>query len=86
MDVVNANRSSLSLVLLDLNMPVMSGTEVLRAMKEDPVLKNIPVIVLTADREAEVSCLELGAVDFIPKPVPSPEFEPFLEKKQRSKQ
>lgn len=73
MDAVYAGRDSLSLVLLDLNMPVKGGIEILRAMKEDAALRNIPVIVMTADRQAEVSCLELGAVDFIPKPYPLPE-------------
>ena len=63
----------LSLVLLDLMMPVMSGLEVLSAMKEDPLLKDIPVIVVTADHSAEVESLSRGAVDFIPKPYPDAE-------------
>ena len=60
-----------SLILLDLLMPVMSGMVVLRRLKESPELSRIPVIVLTADHEAEVASLELGAFDFIPKPYPS---------------
>ena len=60
----------LSLVLLDLNMPGLDGLEILRRMREDPVLQKIPVIVLTAEQEAEVESLSLGAVDFIPKPYP----------------
>ena len=73
MEAIQANRGSLSLILLDLNMPVMGGMEILRAIKEDPSLRSIPVIVLTADRAAEVDCLALGAVDFILKPYPVPE-------------
>lgn len=61
---------NLSLVLLDLNMPHMSGFEVLEEQRKDPEFKNIPVIVVTADQESEVKSLGLGAVDFIPKPFP----------------
>lgn len=68
--LIEENAEILSLVLLDLNMPVLSGQEVLQRMKENPALKRIPVIVLTADQEAEVESLMLGAVDFIPKPYP----------------
>ena len=67
---IRENRDTLSLVLLDLIMPGMSGREVLRQMKADPDIAHIPVIVLTADAEAEVECLQLGAIDFIPKPYP----------------
>ena len=40
-------------------------------MKEEPELSGIPVIVMTADQSAEVECLRLGAMDFIPKPYPN---------------
>ncbi len=73
MEMVRSNKDTLSLVLLDLLMPVMSGREVLIQMKEDPELARIPVIVITADQESEVECLNLGAVDFIPKPYPQAE-------------
>ena len=65
-----AHREMLSLVLLDLMMPVMPGIEVLKNLREDEDLRNIPVIVMTADQNAEVDCLRLGASDFIPKPYP----------------
>ena len=61
---------TLSLVLLDLLMPVMSGMVVLRKLKENPEYSKIPVIVVTSDHESEVASLELGAMDFIPKPYP----------------
>ena len=63
----------LSLILLDLLMPGMHGLELLRLLKKDPFLRHIPVIVLTADQEAEVASLKLGASDFIPKPYPKVE-------------
>ena len=62
----------ISLVLLDLNLPDRHGLDILREMKEAPRTAKIPVIVLTSDKEAEVECLNLGAIDFIPKPYPNP--------------
>ncbi|MBR6053408.1 MAG: response regulator, partial [Clostridia bacterium] len=62
----------ISLVLLDLNLPDRHGLDILREMKENPRTAKIPVIVLTSDKEAEVESLNLGAIDFIPKPYPIP--------------
>jgi len=59
-----------SLVLLDIEMPDMDGFEVLRQMKEDPALKDIPVIVLSGldGAEDKVTAFDLGAYDFVTKP------------------
>lgn len=72
MDLILANSDTLSLVLLDLMMPIMSGKEVLRRIKANSLIRQIPVIVLTADQQAEIESLSLGAADFIPKPYPEP--------------
>ncbi|MBR3367880.1 MAG: response regulator, partial [Lachnospiraceae bacterium] len=72
MEILRSRGEEISLVLLDILMPVMSGMEVLAEMRGDPVLSRIPVIVLTADSDAEVECLKMGAADFIPKPYPAP--------------
>ncbi|HEV3008575.1 MAG TPA: adenylate/guanylate cyclase domain-containing protein [Burkholderiales bacterium] len=58
-------------VLLDLNMPRVSGFDVLASMRIDPVLKHIPAIVLTSadDPETRLKALDLGASDFLRKPV-----------------
>ncbi|MBI5162887.1 MAG: response regulator [Magnetospirillum sp.] len=66
-----ANAVDPDLVLLDLNMPRMNGREVLQAMKADPVLARIPVVVLTtSDVERDVlSSYDLGAAGFVTKPV-----------------
>lgn len=61
-------RERLSIVLLDLMMPVLNGFEVLETVRKDELLRQIPIIVLTADRSAELQALQLGASDFIPKP------------------
>ena len=73
LEQVKTHKDDLAIVLLDLQMPQMSGMEVLKVMKEEEELRNIPVIVMTADQSAEVDCLKIGAIDFIPKPYPSPE-------------
>lgn len=67
------------LVLLDLNLPKLSGLEVLEAIKTDPVLRVIPVIMLTTSgRDDEVKkSFELGANSFVTKPV---QFAQFSEK------
>jgi two-component system, chemotaxis family, response regulator Rcp1 len=66
------------LVLLDLNLPRKSGTEVLAEMRSDPLLRAIPVAVLTTSKaESDVlRSYELGANCFITKPV---RFAEFLE-------
>ncbi|MBO4301300.1 MAG: EAL domain-containing protein [Desulfovibrio sp.] len=62
------NGEDISLILLDLLMPNMNGYEVLRVLGEKKLLVQIPVIVLTSNTSAEVESLNLGAIDFIPKP------------------
>lgn len=58
------------LILLDILMPEMDGFEVIRALKRDDALRNIPVIFISALDAAgdEEAGLELGAVDYISKP------------------
>ena len=68
LDAIRENLHSLSLVMLDIFMPNMDGFEVLTKMKADPDMEDIPVIVLTADKTAELKALRLGAADFITKP------------------
>jgi adenylate cyclase len=65
-----AARTPPELVLLDITMPEMDGFEVCEKLKADPVLKDIPVIFLTASNEAGsvVRGFEIGAVDYITKP------------------
>ncbi len=72
LDQIEKHKDVLSLVLLDLMMPIKSGIEVLKEMKAAPDLTHIPVIVLTADQNAEIESLSIGAADFIPKPYPQP--------------
>jgi putative two-component system response regulator len=66
-----ARRSQPDLILLDVMMPQMDGYEVCRRLKEDPLTKRIPVLFLTAMSrpEDEARGFELGAADFIQKPI-----------------
>ena len=68
LEQMRSHLDKLSIVLLDLMMPVMDGFEVLRHMRGDPELASMPVIVLTAEKNAELRALQLGAADFITKP------------------
>ncbi|MCX8495088.1 MAG: response regulator [Akkermansiaceae bacterium] len=58
------------LMLLDMEMPVMNGMEVLAAMRLDSRLSGVPVIVISAADQIEkaVQCIEAGAEDYLPKP------------------
>lgn len=62
------------LILLDIMMPVLSGYEVIKKIKSDYILKDIPVIFLTAKNgiEDEKIGFELGAADYITKPISPP--------------
>jgi CheY-like chemotaxis protein len=61
------------MILLDVIMPGLSGTEVLARLKRDVVLKNIPVVMLSAldDMERIIECISMGAEDYLFKP-PNP--------------
>lgn len=69
MSIIRSERPSV--LLLDLNMPDVSGLEILSDVRDDPELKQLPVIVLTSsnDPETKVQALQLGATDFLSKPV-----------------
>jgi signal transduction histidine kinase len=64
------HRHEFDLVLLDVMMPEMDGYTVLEAMKSDPDLRDIPVVMISGIDEIEsvVRCIERGAEDYLPKP------------------
>ena len=66
------------LVLLDLNLPDMSGIDILKAIKEDDHLKRVPVVVLTTtDDKVEIQrCYDLGCNVYVTKPV---DYESFAD-------
>ena len=70
------------LVLLDIEMPDVDGYEVLRQMKEDANLRDIPVIVVSGmeDTASFERCLKLGAIDYIAKPFDLPQLSACVGK------
>ncbi|MGN0073065.1 MAG: EAL domain-containing protein [Coriobacteriales bacterium] len=73
--ILKERYGEISLMLLDLVMPNMTGEELLSHMQGDKLLSSVPVVVMTGEDsvEKESRCLELGASDFIRKP-----FDPFI--------
>ncbi len=70
--------SKTGVILLDLNLPDTAGFNVLAEIKRNPVLKSIPVLILTSssDEQDIRTCYEFGANSFITKPM---EFDNFLK-------
>ncbi|AFZ66198.1 response regulator [Deinococcus peraridilitoris] len=68
-----------ALVLLDLNMPRVSGFQVLSSVKNDPDLRHVPIVVFSTSKVDRTACEELGADDYVPKPS---SFEAFLSTMQ----
>ncbi|MCL2791877.1 MAG: response regulator [Spirochaetaceae bacterium] len=70
MDILEKHREEISIVLLDLVMPVMGGFEVLHEMKNSGIIRTIPVILITSEEGDEKTLLgyKLGVSDFIKKP------------------
>lgn len=70
LEKLKENLNEIAAIMLDLNMPVLSGFDFLREYHSNPNFCGIPVIVATAEdtRMAEKLCLELGAVDFVSIP------------------
>jgi len=63
------SRSDIDLILLDIIMPVMGGIEMLKVVRADDNLKQLPIIVLTTDETKKSEALEFGANGFLMKPI-----------------
>jgi CheY-like chemotaxis protein len=70
------------LVVLDLNMPLLNGSQTLLQLKQNARLKNIPVIIYsTSESENEKrKCLGIGAIDYLVKPVTMDEGQRMVDK------
>ncbi len=70
LEQLRAKAGQISLVLLDINMPVMDGFEVLRTMNTNHIIEDVPVIMISSDDSEEVirKAYELGASDYVNRP------------------
>ena len=70
LELLRAKAGQISLVLLDINMPVMDGFEVLRTMNTNHTIEDVPVIMISSDdsEEAIREAYELGASDYVNRP------------------
>ncbi|HEB71521.1 MAG TPA: response regulator [Nitrospirae bacterium] len=76
LDLIKSKRAELDIIILDVMMPVIDGLEVTRSIKSNSRTRHIPVILLTAkqkDRKDVAKGLDLGADDYLSKPVDSME-------------
>lgn len=62
-------RNDIDLILLDIIMPVMGGIDMLKVVRADDNLLQLPIIVLTTDETKKVEALECGANGFLMKPI-----------------
>ncbi len=69
LSILSSTESLVDMMLLDLNIPKLSGYEVLKFVRKQPKLQSIPVIILTGDSddETQIRLLQAGATDFIVK-------------------
>ena len=75
-----SKKNKLKIILLDIQLPGIDGTEVLKILKEDPVTCEIPVIALTAHamRGDEEKFLEAGCSGYISKPIDIQRFKSII--------
>ncbi len=64
-------RDDIDLILLDIIMPIMGGIEMLKVVRADVNLRQLPIIVLTTDETKKSEALEFGANGFLMKPIRS---------------
>ena len=62
-------RDDIDLILLDIIMPIMNGIEVLKVVRADDGLRQLPIIVLTTDETKKAEALDHGANGFLTKPI-----------------
>jgi len=75
-------RNGPALILLDLNLPDMSGTDILKRIKDEPRLRRTPVVILTTtdDKQEIQHCYDLGCNVYITKPMNYENFSDAIRK------
>jgi len=64
-------RDDIDLILLDIIMPIMGGLDMLKVVRADDNLRQLPIIILTTDETKKAEALEYGANGFLMKPIRS---------------
>lgn len=82
LDILRSGEKSPDIILLDLNMPRMSGIEFLEILKADDVLKYLPTIILTTseNRADLLKCYQIGIAGYVIKPLKYEDYESKLNK------
>ena len=70
LDVIDAQKTTLRLILTDWNMPEMNGLELLKRVRKDPQLSSVAVVMVTTETELDqmAAALEAGANEYVMKP------------------
>ena len=63
------SRDDIDIILLDIIMPIMGGIDMLKVVRADDSLRQLPIIVLTTDETKKAEALECGANGFLMKPI-----------------
>jgi len=63
------SRDDIDLILLDIIMPIMGGIDMLKVVRADESLRQLPILVLTTDETKKAEALECGANGFLMKPI-----------------
>lgn len=77
LDILNSGQKLPDIILLDLNMPRMSGIEFLEVVKDDIILQYLPTIILTTseNRADLLRCYQLGIAGYVIKPLKYEDYE-----------
>ena len=77
LDILNSGQKLPDIILLDLNMPRMSGIEFLEVVKDDIILQYLPTIILTTseNRADLLRCYQLGIAGYVIKPLTYEDYE-----------
>lgn len=65
-------RADVAVILVDLRMPDMTGTELVEQLKDDPALRRIPIVVMSGDNAACAIARDIGADECLVKPIELP--------------
>lgn len=82
LNILTSENTIPDIILLDLNMPRMSGIEFLKILKSDDVLKYLPTVILTTseNRADLLKCYNIGVAGYIIKPLKYEDYEQKLQK------